>query len=151
MPFIRYVETKTKRNHPILSREKVEADIPPEILNNVGSLHYRQSETAKALECFEGALVKCQRDSDDDPYYNQISVTIRYNLGRVYERLCQHDKAERLYKDIVVECPNYIDCQLRLGCMLRDQGQIYEASEKFKDALQFSREHPDAWSLIGES
>ena len=33
--------------------------------------------------------------------------------------------------------------------MLRDRGQIYEASDKFKDALQFSNEHPDAWSLIG--
>jgi len=31
---------------------------------------------------------------------------------------------------------NYIDCYLRLGCMLRDRGQIYEASDKFKDALQ---------------
>ena len=52
------------------------------------------------------------------------------------EALCQHDKAERLYKDILLECPNYIDCYLRLGCMLRDRGQIYEASDKFKDALQ---------------
>jgi tetratricopeptide (TPR) repeat protein len=60
----------------------------------------------------------------------------RYNLARVYEALCQHDKAERLYKDILMECPNYIDCYLRLGCMLRDRGQIYEASDKFKDALQ---------------
>jgi len=60
----------------------------------------------------------------------------RYNLARVNEALCQHDKAERLYKDILLECPNYIDCYLRLGCMLRDRGQIYEASDKFKDALQ---------------
>ena len=51
--------------------------------------------------------------------------------------------------DILLECPNYIECYLRLGCMLRDRGQIYEASDKFKDALQFSNEHPDAWSLIG--
>lgn len=32
--------------------------------------------------------------------------------------------------------------------MLRDRGQIYEASDKFKDALQISNEHPDAWSLL---
>ena len=31
----------------------------------------------------------------------------------------------------------------------RDRGQIYEASDKFKDALQFVNEHPDAWSLMG--
>lgn len=33
--------------------------------------------------------------------------------------------------------------------MARDRGQIYEASDKFKDALQISNEDPDAWSLIG--
>ena len=62
-------------------------------------------------------------------------------------------RANALYavclSDILLECPNYIECYLRLGCMLRDRGQIYEASDKFKDALQFSNEHPDAWSLIG--
>lgn len=49
-----------------------------------------------------------------------------------------------------MDCPNYIDCYLRLGCMARDRGQIYEASDKFKDALQISNEDPDAWSLIGK-
>ena len=74
----------------------------------------------------------------------------RYNLARIYEALCQHDKAEKLYKEILMDCPNYIDCYLRLGCMARDRGQIYEASDKFKDALQISNEDPDAWSLIGQ-
>merc|ERR1712226_1797228 len=50
---------------------------------------------------------------------------------------------------ILMDCPNYIDCYLRLGCMARDRGQIYEASDKFKDALQISNEDPDAWSLMG--
>merc|ERR1712038_1479395 len=78
-----------------------------------------------------------------------MGVTIRYNLARINESLCQHDKSERLYKDILMDHPNYIDCYLRLGCMARDRGQIYEASDKFKDALQISNEDPDAWSLIG--
>ena len=33
--------------------------------------------------------------------------------------------------------------------MARDRGQIYEASDWFKDALQIDQDHPDAWSLIG--
>lgn len=33
--------------------------------------------------------------------------------------------------------------------MARDKGQIYEASDWFKDALRFDNEHPDAWSLLG--
>ena len=37
----------------------------------------------------------------------------RYNLARINESLCQHDKSERLYKDILMDHPNYIDCYLR--------------------------------------
>ncbi len=33
--------------------------------------------------------------------------------------------------------------------MARDRGQIYEASDWFKEALQINQDHPDAWSLIG--
>jgi len=38
---------------------------------------------------------------------------------------------------------------LRLGCMARDKGQIYEASDWFKEALRINTEHADAWSLLG--
>ncbi len=40
-------------------------------------------------------------------------VNCRYNLARVNEALCLHDKAERIYKDILMNHPNYIDCYLR--------------------------------------
>lgn len=33
--------------------------------------------------------------------------------------------------------------------MARDKGQIYEASDWFKEALRIDNEHPDAWSLLG--
>lgn len=38
---------------------------------------------------------------------------------------------------------------LRLGCMARDRGQIYESSVWFKQALGVSQTHADTWSLIG--
>jgi len=131
-------------------QDKVEADVPPEILNNVGSLNFRLGKLEEARDCFETALQRAEAESaEDERYYRQIMITIRYNLARINESLCHHDKSERLYKDILMDCPNYIDCYLRLGCMARDRGQIYEASDKFKDALQISNEDPDAWSLIG--
>ena len=135
--------------------EKVGEDTPPEILNNVAALHYLLLNYDVARDNFENAAKKAKLErekeeaGDNETYYKEIGYTIRYNLARVYEALCQHDKAERYYKDILLDCPNYIDCYLRLGCMFRDRGQIYEASDKFKDAMQFSQEHPDAWSLIG--
>lgn len=33
--------------------------------------------------------------------------------------------------------------------MSRDQGQIYDASDLYKEALRMNNEHPDAWSLMG--
>merc|ERR1719471_1983902 len=131
-------------------QDKVEAEVPPEILNNVGSLNFRLGKLDESRECFESALGRAEAEAEEDERYNkQIMITIRYNLARINESLCQHDKSERLYKDILMDHPNYIDCYLRLGCMARDRGQIYEASDKFKDALQISNEDPDAWSLIG--
>lgn len=90
-----------------------------------------------------------QEAEHDEHYYNAISVTSTYNLARLYEGLFLFDHAEKLYKKILKEHPNYIDCYLRLGCMARNRGQIYEASDWFKEALQINQDHPDAWSLIG--
>lgn len=33
--------------------------------------------------------------------------------------------------------------------MARDKGQIYEASDWFKEAMRIDNDHPDAWSLLG--
>lgn len=104
----------------------------------------------EARKNLEESLNRANQEAEHDPgYYNSISVTTTYNLARLNEALCTFDKAEKLYKDILKEHPNYVDCYLRLGCMARDKGQIYEASDWFKDALRINNEHPDAWSLLG--
>lgn len=131
-------------------RDKVEVDLPPEILNNVAALHYRLNNLEEAKRNFEESLARAQAEAEVDPqYYNSIAVTTTYNLARLNESLCLYDKAEKLYKDILKEHPNYVDCYLRLGCMARDKGQIYEASDWFKEALRINNDHPDAWSLLG--
>ncbi|XP_013407912.1 RNA polymerase-associated protein CTR9 homolog, partial [Lingula anatina] len=133
-----------------LLKEKVEADVPPEILNNVAALHFRLGNLQEARRYYESSLERSKMEAqNDETYYSAISVTTTYNLARLYEALHEDDKAERLYKNILREHPNYVDCYLRLGCMARDRGQIYEASDWFKEALQINQDHPDAWSLIG--
>ncbi|OWF42944.1 RNA polymerase-associated protein CTR9 homolog isoform X2 [Mizuhopecten yessoensis] len=131
-------------------KEKVEADVPPEILNNVAALHFRLGNLQEAKKCYEASLERSKSDAQhDETYYSAISVTTTYNLARLYEATHEYDEAERLYKNILREHPNYVDCYLRLGCMARNRGQIYEASDWFKEALQINQDHPDAWSLIG--
>lgn len=131
-------------------KEKVEADVPPEILNNVGALHFRLGNLKEAKKFYEAALDHCKEESmQDEAYYNAISVSMHYNTARLMEAQFEFDKAEKIYKDILREHASYVDCYLRLGCMARDKGQIYEASDWFKMALQIDQDHPDAWTLIG--
>ncbi|KAH7966563.1 hypothetical protein HPB49_017742 [Dermacentor silvarum] len=133
-----------------LLQDKVKADVPPEILNNVGALHFRMGNLQEARRFYEASLERSRTEANNDEhYYSSISVTTTYNLARLYEALSLFDRAEQAYKNILREHPNYVDCYLRLGCMARDRGQIYEASDWFKEALQVNQEHPDSWSLIG--
>lgn len=111
---------------------------------------YRLNNLDESKNNLEESLTLSKAEAEHDPqYYNSIAVTTTYNLARLNEALCIFDKSEKLYKDILKEHPNYVDCYLRLGCMARDKGQIYEASDWFKEALRINNEHPDAWSLMG--
>lgn len=93
-------------------KENIQAEVPPEILNNISALQYRLGNLEEARDKFSEALARCKRESEQDPtYYNSISVTITYNVARTNEALCQFDRAEVLYKDILKEHPNYIDCK----------------------------------------
>lgn len=61
---------------------------------------------------YESSLERCKQESNaDESYYNAISVTTTYNLSRLHESLCEFDKAEALYKNILREHPNYVDCK----------------------------------------
>ncbi|XP_032360926.1 RNA polymerase-associated protein CTR9 homolog [Etheostoma spectabile] len=131
-------------------QEKVQADVPPEILNNLGALHFRLGNLGEAKKYFLASLERAKAEGEhDEHYYNAISVTTSYNLARLYEAMCEFHEADKLYKNILREHPNYVDCYLRLGAMARDKGNFYEASDWFKEALQINQDHPDAWSLIG--
>ena len=133
-------------------KEKVQEDIPPEILNNVASLHFRLGNFDEAKRYYEAALQSANNEiAHDKIYYSAIGVTISYNLARQYEAKHEYELAEKSYREILSNYPQYIDCFLRLGCMCRDRGQIHEASEWFKEALRIDQMHSDTWSLMGRS
>ena len=81
--------------------------------------------------------------------YKTNNVTTTYNYARLQESKCNYEYAEEIYKGILKEHPNYIDCYLRLGCMARASGQIYEASVWFKDVFTVNDKNLDAWCLLG--
>lgn len=125
--------------------EKVGVDVPSEILNNVAALYFRLGRLADCNEKLIEALERGQADASNDPnYYSTISVTMTFNMARLNEATCNFDVADKLYKDILKKHPNYLDCYLRLGCIARDKGLIFVASDFFKDALNINNDSPEA-------
>lgn len=133
-----------------LLTENVEQDVPPEIWNNMAALFYRMGQLPEAKEKLEQALEKTKLEAQQDAqYYDSIAVTMTYNMARLFEEMCEFDQSDKLYKNILKEHPNYIDCYLRIGCMARDKGMIFVASDYFKDAQKINMNHPDTRSLLG--
>uniref|UniRef100_A0A0K0D2Y0 TPR_REGION domain-containing protein n=1 Tax=Angiostrongylus cantonensis TaxID=6313 RepID=A0A0K0D2Y0_ANGCA len=127
-------------------------DAPAAILNNIGALHMTMEKYERAKEYFEAAEAKLQEDLEGDLCDSKLSsyvITMRYNLARCLEHLCLFEDAEVLYKGILREQENYTDCYLRLGCLARDRGQIYESSVWFKEAMSVDQNNADSWVLIG--
>ena len=61
---------------------------------------------------YEASLDRSKKDSQhDETYYSAISVTTTYNLARLYEALHEYDKADKFYRNILRDHPNYVDCE----------------------------------------
>ncbi|GMS88584.1 hypothetical protein PENTCL1PPCAC_10759, partial [Pristionchus entomophagus] len=126
---------------------KEEMDVPPEIINNMGSLSLAQGDYEKARDYYQKAMDILANESGDE--IDAFRVTIMYNQARAAELLCLFDTAEALYKDVLRKDGQYVDSFLRLGCIARDRGQIYESSVWFKECMGVSQTSSDAWTLIG--
>uniref|UniRef100_UPI00358E2C0C RNA polymerase-associated protein CTR9 homolog n=1 Tax=Myxine glutinosa TaxID=7769 RepID=UPI00358E2C0C len=132
-------------------KENGQSDVPPVILNNVGVLQSHLGNLREAQKLYMAALESARGNVEqDEGYHRSISVTMTYNLARLYEEMSEKKKAVSLYKDILREHPCYIDCYLRLGCLERDKGNYLKASDWFKEALLLNQRHPDTWALIGK-
>lgn len=74
--------------------------------------HIEPSIVVCVQKYYEASLERSRNEAQhDEPYYSAISVTITYNLARLLEASFEYDKAERLYKSILREHPNYVDCK----------------------------------------
>ena len=80
-------------------KEKVQAELPPEILNNVAALHFRLGNMEEAKKYYTASVGRAEAEAEhDEHYYKSIQVTTKYNLARLHEAFSEYDKAEELYK-----------------------------------------------------
>ena len=124
--------------------------VPPEIYNNIAALLFSTNSLDESEKYYNLALKRCEEERvRDEEHYGSIMYTIKYNMGRLYEARHELIKAEDTYKEILTKQSMYIDCYLRLGCLKRDQGLLFEASDHIKETFRTDPDNLEAWTLIG--
>lgn len=124
--------------------------VPAELHNNLAALLYSLDLLDESEENYNIALKRCEEEMPNNrPHYESIIYTIRYNIGRLMEAKHELIKAEEIYKKILYDHPTYIDCFLRLGCMERDKGLLFDASDRFKETFRTAPDNVEAWALLG--
>ncbi|KII65041.1 RNA polymerase-associated protein CTR9 [Thelohanellus kitauei] len=123
--------------------------ILPEIYNNIGSLYFRLNEFVESKKYFELALNSLESSTVlTESTHKPITATLRYNLGRVYEKFGNIQQAETMYQEVLKDFPDYIECYLRLGDILKHRGDFRASSEWFNMALMIDPENSEAWLHI---
>lgn len=123
--------------------------VPPELYNNIAALLFSTGALEESEQYYKSALQQCQEKMTlNKEHYGSIVYTIQYNIGRLHEAKHQLIEAENTYKNILIEHPMYLDCYLRLGCMERDKGLLFDASDKFKETFRIEPDNFEAWTLL---
>lgn len=90
--------------------------LSPQLLNNIGCLHFEGGKYAEARDDFQTALNACVKmgDKEDSTDTDALVSTISFNLARTYEAESLLPEARKIYEGLLERHPAYIDAQLRL-------------------------------------
>ena len=149
------------RAREALKRRK--AKVPAELLNNIAALYHKSGILAQAEVFYlkalkqlgvaapteEGELVG-MGTPEMEAALRGSAVSVLYNLARLREEMKEVGFAERLYRSMLKERPNYTDCQMRLGAMAEARGNNHEASLWYRHALALSPNCADAYTALAK-
>ncbi|KAG6435758.1 hypothetical protein SASPL_100633 [Salvia splendens] len=167
---------KTARN--LLKRGNEE--VPLELLNNIGVLHFERGEFEFAAEAFKEALGEglwCNFfDAEGESILNKAlirqykdltlfqrleeqglsvelpwdKVSALFNLARVLEQLHNTESASTFYRMIMYKYPEYTDAYLRLAAIAKARNNVQVSLEMIGDALKVDEKCPDALLMLGD-
>jgi RNA polymerase-associated protein CTR9 len=119
--------------------------IAPEVWNNMGVL---QMQAGRLADAEKSLLAAVRASGSKVEEYSASCITYIFNLARLHEIAGRGAQAEELYKGIILEHPNYVDCFIRLGVMAKEKGVFGPAAEMFKEVFSVNKDHADTWSLL---
>jgi Tfp pilus assembly protein PilF len=112
----------------------------PEVYNAVGALYADQGRFSEAEKAFRTAL--------SYPLYDTPHLTL-FNLGRLYEKRGDSQKALSLYREALRLQSNYAVAYFRMGRLLEAMGNRPEAQKAYGEAIRFDPNMADAQFHFG--
>ncbi|KAJ3327759.1 protein required for normal CLN1 and CLN2 G1 cyclin expression [Blyttiomyces sp. JEL0837] len=118
---------------------KTRQSVPPvELLNNIAVLTHREVSSAGEWENV-GKLYDTAMDQAESGSARELSVTIRYNMARMYEQAGNGVKAEALYRQILDVHPSHLESIARIGMMRHNDGDYAAARAEFSKIADFDK------------
>lgn len=160
--------------------KKAGQDVPIEVLNNIGVLHFEKEEFELALQVFKEALgdgiwlflldesgksfeagssileykdMRLFHRLEEDGLPVQLpwnKVTVLFNLARLLEQMHNGNTASLLYRLILFKYPDYIDAYLRLAAIAKARNNVQLSIELVHEALKLDDKYPNALSMLGD-
>ncbi|MCL7045307.1 hypothetical protein MKW94_011606 [Papaver nudicaule] len=152
-------------------------EVPIELFNNIGVLHFEKGEFELADQTFKEALgdgvwrdfldgklhssVACTHRYNDMQIFQQLEdsgvsvelpwnkVTTLFNQARLLEQLHETEKAAILYRLILYKYPEYVDASLRLAAIAKARNNIPLSIELIGDALKVNEKCPNSLLMLG--
>ncbi|KAF9518383.1 hypothetical protein BS47DRAFT_1338316 [Hydnum rufescens UP504] len=113
----------------------------PKLLNNLAAVRHIEGSFAEARALYEEALPSALAEGTVDS--EASSVTILYNLARVYEDLAENNMARDAYLKLLARHPEYVDAKARLAVMRMEEKRYDEAHSLIKQALASGDKNPE--------
>ncbi|KAI3864291.1 hypothetical protein MKX03_006124 [Papaver bracteatum] len=152
-------------------------EVPIELFNNIGVLHFEKGEFELAQQTFKEALGDgVWRDFLDGKLHRSVAITHQYNdmqifqklqengvsvelpwnkvttlfnQARLLEQLHETEKAAILYRLTLYKYPEYADASLRLAAIAKARNNIPLSIALIGDALKVNEKCPNALSMLG--
>ena len=133
----RYMKAKSI----LLQQKKI---IPFELYNNIIVLFYKLKQFEKAKKLSQELIELTNESNNNNNNNDKIphnQVVIQYNYARILDELCEYKKARKIYRQILITQPSFIEATLCNALYLYRSGKYKEAINKFEEAAKKAQEY----------
>jgi len=98
----------------------------------------KEGDWARALEAHNRVERILRKSGHTDDFERRVGLGIRYSLGTRYQKEGKSKVAINLYRRLIKSDPLFIPAYIRLGAVLRDQGEEREAAEVWNRGFELT-------------